>query len=774
MALSLEQRMRKFMVPSMAPKPSSPEPDAPVETDEHIDLSKVIKRRSGSPLYQPPTNLISLKKVKEQKEEMLRLEDIAEAEIPSGESGLQEQLIRFRKQLQTAEQKLNEAVLESAQQADSLIKQTAQVEAQAREIAILNEQKDYYVEENRRKDEDLIGIKRSLKSKENEIEQRKAGTQRLESDLALLKDTVYKQREQEKFHEQELEDLRAFKSEQETLLQKHKEDVLSLENMLSQKESEILGGRHEIGILKSERDDLGARLARLQTIESDLAAERKNLGQREETVSELRRINAERDEELDNVREQLQTVRNDFNAVQETAARLKHIEAELESERQGNARQREEIASLRADISRKATEAERYEEEIRAANSELEGLKYTLSQLQDVESELIAEREIRNQKEEANSILEKTVSEREDQISNVRGELQTVQTDLNTAREEVSRLRQSEAELEEFRLKLSGLQTVETDLAQERLNLDSVRSQLAEAEARLREQAESSSQKHLEELQQEIGETKIRIQELEQQNSSLKAEVDSLKPALGEKNKLIQEQIRAALSLKEQVESLESQQHEMEKTEDNLNCRVVEYEKLVPVLQDNLDTSQSLLEILRLQRVRLQKALTYAATALIIVVFALLYVHFSKEQMVREMDKMSLTLQQNERVIESKIEKIEVLGERITENEQFIKEQASRIGSLNSSIRRQRGQILSMRNALAAKKSEVIRMKAELEETKQEFFEYRQGIFSDQAALHGGQIKALDYEIERLEFILDNQLSAIDRQTEILKRYTLL
>ncbi|MDP3030086.1 MAG: hypothetical protein Q8O04_11465 [Deltaproteobacteria bacterium] len=353
MSLFLEQRIKKFKFSDMLLRPTPPESEAASETDEHIDFSKVIKRKSSQIYYLPNSHNVPAEKTiaQEQEAKPLREEerqqqgkiDYLQDEVAQKTveiSQLQENYSVLQKELEAIKSNL-------ASQANIIQKQADGIELQSKEIAVLRRENEYYIEENRRKDKDLIDLKYNLQQKESEEERLRASLQRLESDMELFRETLHKQQETEELQNQELENLRTARADiirQQEEIRRQGEAFFALQSEVTAKEEETRIAQEQIQALQANLSALQSELSEFQNIKKASGQQEDTAKQREE-ISRLQNEVTQKETETRQLKAQLQSLQTELDALKanftdkdrltqeqiKTIAELKEKTAEFEA-----------------------------------------------------------------------------------------------------------------------------------------------------------------------------------------------------------------------------------------------------------------------------------------------------------------------------------------------------------------------------------------------------------------------------------------------------------
>lgn len=369
MSLFLEQRIKKFKFSDMLFRPTPPESEAASETDEHIDFSKVIKRKSSQIYYLPNSHNVPAEKTiaQEQEAKPLREEerqqqgkiDYLQDEVAQKTveiSQLQENYSVLQKELEAIKSNL-------ASQANIIQKQADGIELQSKEIAVLRRENEYYIEENRRKDKDLIDLKYNLQQKESEEERLRASLQRLESDMELFRETLHKQQETEELQNQELENLR--------------------------------------------------------TARADLIRQQEEIIRQEEAFSALQSQTTAKEEEVKIAQEQTQFLQANLSALQSELTKFQNIKEALEQQQEDNAKQREEISRLQNEVTQKEAEGRELKTQSQPLQTELDALKANLTDKNRLIQEQI--KTSLELKENTSALEAQHASEREKMLHDLQG-----------------------------------------------------------------------------------------------------------------------------------------------------------------------------------------------------------------------------------------------------------------------------------------------------------------------------------------------------------------
>ncbi|MFZ5995356.1 MAG: hypothetical protein ACOYU4_10265 [Thermodesulfobacteriota bacterium] len=429
MSLSLEQRIKKFKFSDMLLRPTPPESEGASETDERIDFSKVIKRKSSQIYYLPNSHNVPMGKtiaeeqvaqpLREEERQQLGKIDYRQDEIAPKTaeiSQLQENYSVLQKELEAIKSTL-------ASQTNIIQEQADGIELQSKEIAVLRRENEYYIEENRRKDKDLIDLKYNLQQKESEEERLRAGLQRLESDMELFRETLHKQQETEELQNQELENLRTARADlirqQEAIQRQHKEEVASLQNNISEKETELNQHKEEVQTLKRELNLLKTSISDLQATEAELVNKKEEARRREEEFSILQSQATAKEEEARIAQEQTQILQADLSALQSELNKFQDIKEALEQQREDNAKQREEISRLQDEVAKKEAEGRELKTQSQPLQTELDALKANLTDKNRLIQEQI--KTILELKEKTSALEVQHASERKKMLYDLQG-----------------------------------------------------------------------------------------------------------------------------------------------------------------------------------------------------------------------------------------------------------------------------------------------------------------------------------------------------------------
>ena len=429
MSLFLEQRIKKFKFSDMLLRPTPPESEGASETDERIDFSKVIKRKSSQIYYLPNSHNVPVGKTVAEKQEAQPLreeerqqqgkidylqDEVAQKTVEI--SQLQENYSVLQKELEAIKSTL-------ASQANIIQEQADGIELQSKEIAVLRRENEYYIEENRRKDKDLIDLKYNLQQKESEEERLRAGLQRLESDMELFRETLHKQQETEEFQNQELENLRTARADlirqQEEIQRQHKEEVTSLQNTIPEKELELNRHKKEAQALKSELDIFKTRVSGLQAVEAELIKKQEEIKRREEEFSALQSQATAKEEETRIAQEQTQILQANLSALQSELTKFQNIKETLEQQQEDNTKQREEISRLQNEVAQKEAEGRELKTQSQPLQTELDALKSNLTDKNRLIQEQI--KTILELKEKTSAQEVQHASEREKMLYDLQG-----------------------------------------------------------------------------------------------------------------------------------------------------------------------------------------------------------------------------------------------------------------------------------------------------------------------------------------------------------------
>lgn len=355
MSLFLEQRIKKFKFSDMLLRPTPPESEAASETDERIDFSKVIKRKSSQIYYLPNSHNVPAEKTIAQEQEAKPLRE-EERQQQGKIDYLQENYSVLQKELEAIKSNL-------ASQANIIQKQADGIELQSKEIAVLRRENEYYIEENRRKDKDLIDLKYNLQQKESEEERLRASLQRLESDMDLFRETLHKQQETEELQNQELENLR--------------------------------------------------------TARADLIRQQEETIRQEEAFFALQSQATAKEEEAKIAQEQTQFLQANLSALQSELTKFQNIKEALEQQQEDNAKQREEISRLQNEVTQKEAEGRELKTQSQPLQTELDALKANLTDKNRLIQEQI--KTILELKENTSALEAQHASEREKMLHDLQG-----------------------------------------------------------------------------------------------------------------------------------------------------------------------------------------------------------------------------------------------------------------------------------------------------------------------------------------------------------------
>ncbi|MDO9462352.1 MAG: hypothetical protein Q7J61_00935, partial [Deltaproteobacteria bacterium] len=245
----------------------------------------------------------------------------------------------------------------------NLASQANGIELQSKEIAVLRRENEYYIEENRRKDKDLIDLKYNLQQKEAEEERLRASLQRLESDMDLFRETLHKQQETEEIQNQELENLR--------------------------------------------------------TAKADLIRQQEETIRQEEAFSALQSQATAKEEETKIAHEQTQFLQANLSALQSELTKIQNIKETLEQQQEDNAKQREEILRLQNEVTKKEAKGRELKTESQPLQTELDTLKANLTDKNRLIQEQI--NTILEFKENTSALEVRHVSEREKMLYDIQG-----------------------------------------------------------------------------------------------------------------------------------------------------------------------------------------------------------------------------------------------------------------------------------------------------------------------------------------------------------------
>lgn len=452
MPLSLEQRIKKFKFSDMLLSSATPESESASETDERIDFSKVIKRKSSHIYYLPNSHKVPVGKTVAEEQEAKPLRE-EERHQQGKDDYLQDEVAQKTAKISQLQEdysilqgELGIIKANLASQADIIQEQTAGIALQSKEIAILRRENEYYIEETRRKDKDLIDLKYNLQQKESEEERLRIGLQRLESDLELSRETLRKQRETEELKNQELENLRSARADlirqQEEIQRQHKEEIGSLQNNISEREVDLGQHKKEVQALKGELDILKTKVSDLQAAEADLVNKQEEVRRWEEAFSALQSVVTAKEEETRIAREQIQTLQNELSALQSELTKFQNTKETLAQQQEEDAKQREEISRLQNEVAQKETEGQGLKTQSQSLQTELDAFKTNLADKNRLIQEQI--KTILELKEKTSELESRHASEREKMLHN----LQEIQRDKTALESRVLDHRQMAATLQ--------------------------------------------------------------------------------------------------------------------------------------------------------------------------------------------------------------------------------------------------------------------------------------------------------------------------------------